>query len=118
LIHKRRSTDGDKVIVTFEIPRSIWAEHIHLVGDFNHWDRESLPFRRTREGDWQIELEMETGSEHRFGYLLDGAHWRYDWHADKYVPSPNGGFDSVVVAAVPGPPTLAQSLGNIIDLIE
>jgi hypothetical protein len=28
-------------------------------------------------------------------------HWRYDWHADKYAPNPQGGFDTIVVAAVP-----------------
>lgn len=104
MIHKRLSASG-KVIVTFEIPGSIWAERINLVGDFNDWNPDTLFFRRNREGTWQIELELEPGSEYRFRYLLDGDQWRDDWHADKFVPNPHGGYDSVVVARVePEPP--------------
>jgi 1,4-alpha-glucan branching enzyme len=88
------------MIVTFEIPGTIWAERINLVGDFNNWDHENLPFRHNRQGNWEIEVEMDLGAEYRFRYLLDGTHWRYDWHADKYAPNPDGGYDSIVVAKV------------------
>jgi 1,4-alpha-glucan branching enzyme len=100
MIDKRPATSSDKVIVRFEVPGTIWTERINLVGDFNNWDRESLPFRRNRGGNWHIELELDAGDEYRFCYLLDGVHWRYDWHADKYAPNPHGGYDSIVVAAI------------------
>jgi hypothetical protein len=102
MIHKRRSPDTGKVIVIFEIPGTIWAERINLVGDFNDWDPESLPFRQNRQGNWEVELELEAGGEYRFRYLLDGEHWRDDWHADSHVPNPFGGYDSLVIAEVPG----------------
>jgi 1,4-alpha-glucan branching enzyme len=108
MIHKRHSPHPSKTIVTFEIPDTIWAERINLVGDFNDWDTTSLPFRRSREGNWQIELHLDSGLEYRFGYLLDGIHWRYDWHADKYAPNSQGGFDTIVVAAVPLSPTASE----------
>jgi len=101
MIHKRHSPNEGKVIVIFEIPGTVWAERINLVGDFNDWDHESLPFRRNREGNWQIEMELDTGREYHFRYLLDGEHWRDDWHADKYVPNPHGSYDSIVIAEVP-----------------
>ena len=101
MIHKRRSPNPGKVLVTFEIPGTIWAERISLLGDFNDWDPDSLPFQRTREGDWQIELELEAGRKYSFRYLLDGEHWRDDWHADSHVPNPHGGYNSVVFAEVP-----------------
>jgi len=101
MIRKRRAPDEGKVIVTFEIPGTIWAESINLAGDFNNWDRESLPFQRNREGNWQIELELEAGREYRFRYLLDGDQWRDDWHADKHGPNPNGGYDSIIIAEAP-----------------
>lgn len=100
MIRKRRSSTPGKVIVTFEIPGSIWAERINLVGDFNDWDRESLPFRQNRQGDWEIELELDAGCEYRFRYLMDGEHWRDDWHADGHVPNPYGSYDTVVIAEV------------------
>jgi 1,4-alpha-glucan branching enzyme len=101
MIHKRSSLNKGKVIVTFEIPGSIWAERINLVGDFNDWDQESLPFRQNREGNWEIELELEAGRGYRFRYLLDGEHWRDDWHADSYAPNPYGSHDSIIIAKVP-----------------
>ena len=96
MIRKRYSTDR-KMIVIFEIPGTIWAECVNLVGDFNNWDRASLPFRRGRDENWRVEVEIDPGREYRFRYLLDGAHWRYDWHADTYAPNSDGGYDSIIV---------------------
>ncbi len=98
MIHKRPSTDAGKVVVTCEIPGSIWADQIHLVGDFNRWDRESLPFRPTRQETWQVELELNRGGEYRFRYLIDGLQWRSDCHADLHKLGSDGVFDSVVIA--------------------
>jgi hypothetical protein len=96
MIRKRPSPNKGKVIVTFEIPGMIWAERINLVGDFNDWDPQSLPFRQNRQGVWQVELELEAGRKYSFRYLLDGQHWR-----DGYEPNPYGGYNSIVVARVP-----------------
>jgi 1,4-alpha-glucan branching enzyme len=101
MIRKRRSPRKGKVLITFEIPGTLWAERITLVGDFNNWDRDSLPFQVNRQGDWQIELELDEGKEYSFRYLLDGRDWRDDWQADKFEPNPYGGYNSIVVAEVP-----------------
>ncbi len=98
MIYKRPSTDEGKILITFEIPGSVWADQIHLVGDFNNWDREGLPFRLTRQDTWQVELELDRGGEYRFRYLIDGHHWRSDRHADLYMLGPDGVLDSVVIA--------------------
>jgi 1,4-alpha-glucan branching enzyme len=100
MIHKRRSLNPGKIIITFEIPGTVWAERINLVGEFNGWDPASLPLQQNRDGDWQIELELDEGREYRFRYILDGQHWRDDWYADKFVPNPYGGHDSVVIAHI------------------
>ncbi|MFN2226206.1 MAG: isoamylase early set domain-containing protein [Anaerolineae bacterium] len=97
MITKRPSTAEGKIVVTFEIHGSIWADQIHLVGDFNDWNRESLPFRHTRQEAWRIELELEEGREYRFRYLVDGAHWRSDRHADLHTGGADGLLDSVVL---------------------
>jgi hypothetical protein len=49
MIRKQPSSNANKVIVTFEIPGSIWADRIYLVGDFDDWDVHSLPFRYNRQ---------------------------------------------------------------------
>ncbi len=98
MIYKRPSTDEGKILITFEIPGSVWADQIHLVGDFNNWDREGLPFQLTRQDTWQVELELDRGGEYRFRYLIDGHHWHSDRHADLYMLGPDGMLDSVVIA--------------------
>jgi 1,4-alpha-glucan branching enzyme len=32
------------------------AEEIHLIGDFNHWDRHSHPLKKKDNGDWELFL--------------------------------------------------------------
>ena len=98
MIHKRPSSDEGKVVITFEIPGSVWANQIHLVGDLNDWDAESLPFRYNGRDDWQVEVELERGRQVRFRYLIDGVHWRSDRHADLYALGTDGLLDSVVIA--------------------
>ncbi|MGD9316884.1 MAG: isoamylase early set domain-containing protein [Anaerolineae bacterium] len=97
MIHKRRSAHEGKLVITFEIPGSVWADTIHLVGDFNGWDRRSLPFGHNRRDNWQVEVELEGGREYRFRYLVDGVDWRTDRHADRQTSGEDGFYDSVVV---------------------
>ncbi|MFQ5576802.1 MAG: isoamylase early set domain-containing protein [Anaerolineae bacterium] len=103
MIHKKPSADGQQVIVTFEIPGTIWAERINLVGDFNDWDQDNIPFQRNRRDNWQVELALPVGHEYRFRYLFDGRHWRDEWQADKYIPNNHGSFDSIIVTTLPSP---------------
>jgi 1,4-alpha-glucan branching enzyme len=98
MIHKTPSLDENKVIVTFEIPGTVWADRINLVGDFNDWDRENLPFRHNREDNWYVKVELDRGREYRFRYLINGDYWGYDWHADKHVLGDDGSSDSIIVA--------------------
>jgi 1,4-alpha-glucan branching enzyme len=96
MIEKRPSPNSGKVIVYFEIPGTIWADRINLVGDFNDWNEESLPLSRNRRGDWHTELELDAGREYRFRYLFNGHEWRDEFLADKFTPNAFGSFDSVV----------------------
>ena len=101
MIHKRPSSDKDRVIVIFEIPGSVWADQIHLVGDFNDSDRESLPFQHNGQDNRQVEVELDQGCEYRFRYLVDGDQWRSEWHADRHIAGDDGTYDSVVIAQLP-----------------
>lgn len=100
MIHKRRAQAKGKIIVRFEIPGSIWAEKINLVGDFNDWDETSLPFRHNRQGNWEIELMLEADCEYRFRYLFDDTEWSDELQADRFVPNAYGSHDSVVVTTL------------------
>jgi len=98
MITKSPSSDPNKVRVRFDLPSSIWADHINLVGEFNDWNRTSHPLARDRDGgNWYIVVELEKGKEYQFRYLANDSDWHNDWKADKYVPNIHGGTNSVVV---------------------
>jgi 1,4-alpha-glucan branching enzyme len=101
MIHKQSSANENKVIVTFEIPGSIWADQIHLVGDFNGWDRHALPFHYNRRENWEVQLELDKGHEYRFRYLIDEEDWGTEWQEDRHVMGSDGADDSIVIARVP-----------------
>lgn len=92
---KRRKTCK----VTFRLPRIAApdAKAVCIVGDFNGWSIYASPMKRLRTGDFTITLEVEPGREYQFRYLIDEDRWENDWNADKYVKSPYGSDNSVVI---------------------
>lgn len=96
MIIRNPSPKPSKVLVTFQVPATIWAETVHLVGDFNDWSRHADPLKRTTSGMWEVVMELEVERAFQFRYLVDGNHWQNDWNADRYVPNPFGGDNSVI----------------------
>jgi 1,4-alpha-glucan branching enzyme len=91
-------TDGKPVArVTFSLPNCIWAGTIHLVGDFNDWNRTSHPLHQDRDGTWTITIDLELGHAYQFRYLRDGQDWMNDCKADAYVYNLYGSHNFVVV---------------------
>jgi len=75
------------------------AEKIALVGDFNEWDNKSTLLKKTKSGKFSATLDLETGKEYQFRYLIDEKLWENDWAADNYVPN-NLTFEENSVVAV------------------
>lgn len=82
--------------VTFTLPEAVKAESVYLVGDFNGWDEKATPMKRLKSGYFTVTLELEKDREYQFRYLVNDTEWHNDWHADKYVPNPFSGDNSVV----------------------
>lgn len=66
--------DNQKVTVLFRLPAQIWADCIHLVGDFNNWSTSATPMRRS-EQYWEAALTVPVGSTCYYAYLVDGKYW-------------------------------------------
>lgn len=96
MINKNDGANQKTVRVTFEIPPYLWANTVHLVGDFNNWSLESMPLDHFGDNGWQITLELERDKSYQYRYLLDGSDWANDSNADRYVHNPFGGENSVV----------------------
>lgn len=96
----KKCSDFDKIQVTFSLPATIWADTIHLVGDFNNWDTNNIPLQLS-ENDWSVSLELEAGNIYRYHYLIDGTEWNNDWHSDGYVAGINGSGFSIIDTRIP-----------------
>jgi len=99
MIHKEIDCQNEKPIlyVTFTIPGSIWADTIHLVGDFNDWNQSSHPLAHTREEKWSITVPLEPSKAYQFRYLINGNRWINDDNADAYVRSFTGSDNFLVI---------------------
>ena len=99
MITKDYSVDnrGTMAKVSFALPDSLWATTIHLVGDFNGWDRASHQFRRGRDGQWTITVELEIGHVYQFRYLLDGRNWMNEEGADGFLTNRYGGENGLII---------------------
>jgi hypothetical protein len=91
VIIKQRDEHDHQVLVTFELPASIWAERITVVGDFNDWDPTAHPLVQTRDNEnWHITLALQPNRTYRFRYLIDGRQWSNELHADGYASTEDG----------------------------
>jgi hypothetical protein len=46
------------------------ASSILLVGDFNNWKIGETPLKKAKTGIWSVSLDLETGKDYRFRYLM------------------------------------------------
>ena len=86
--------------VTFRLPKlaAPSAKDVRLVGDFNEWNTASATaLKKLSNGEFTVTVELETGREYGFKYLIDGQKWENHWNADKYVHNAHGSDDSVVI---------------------
>lgn len=72
------------------------ASSVLLVGDFNNWQVGETPLKKAKTGTWSVTLDLETGKEYQFRYLIDGTNWENDHEADKFAPSGLGSENSVL----------------------
>jgi hypothetical protein len=100
MIYKTASPRHSRVRVTFELPASLWADRIYVVGDFNDWNATATPLRQERDGVWRAVVDLPVGPHYEFRYLIDGR-WSTDLHADGCVPNAHGSSNSVVETVPP-----------------
>jgi 1,4-alpha-glucan branching enzyme len=96
---QKRYLKGKKCRVKFILEKELCpgAGTVHLVGDFNQWDKQASPMHRQKDGSFSLFLNLRTGREYHFRYLIDSILWETDWHADKHVPTIFGDSENSVV---------------------
>jgi len=85
--------------VTFRISKEAvdGASTVHIVGEFNDWDKNATPMKRLKTGDFVATVDMDVGREYQYRFLLNNTTWINDAQADKYVPSHYRDVDNSVI---------------------
>lgn len=87
--------------VTFRVPAEIGVNHkiAHVLGDFNDWDKNANRMKKlVKDGSFSLIIDLETGKDYEFKYLLDGEIWLNDESADKQVTTHFGDSSNSVVS--------------------
>lgn len=85
--------------VGFKLPKeqAAGAAKANLVGDFNNWNETSDEMNSLKDGSFSFNLDLETGRNYQFRYLLDGTTWVNDEAADAYEASGFGDAQNSVI---------------------
>ncbi len=85
--------------VTFKAVNSVVkdAASVHLVGDFNDWDKDATPMTKLKGGGFSLTVDLPVGQEYQYRFLIDGERWENDWDAEKYAFNPYANADNSVV---------------------
>ena len=89
-IKKKYQTDRPVCMVTFTISAETSKKfnNAHLVGDFNNWNTHVTQMKKMKkDGSFAVTIELVTGNEYEFRYLLDDNFWTNEPEADKLVPT-------------------------------
>lgn len=102
-LKKAYSADAKKCKVTFIVEKeaSQGASSVSIAGDFNSWSSTATPLKKAKDGSFSVTIELESGKEYQYRYLIDGSRWENDWKADKYIPAPFSNTENSVVICIP-----------------
>ena len=96
-LKKTYSKSKEKCKVTFSFPENN-AKNVCVVGDFNEWDVNATPMKKSKQG-FSATVELDSGRSYQYRYFVDGERWENDNSAEDFVPSPYFDSQNCVVKA-------------------
>ena len=70
------------------------AQSVLLAGDFNSWDPQAHPMKKSSDGLWKININLSPG-RYEYRFLVDGE-WCNDPQCESYAPNPFGEDNCVI----------------------
>jgi 1,4-alpha-glucan branching enzyme len=85
--------------VTFRVKKEMGngAKQLHVVGEFNKWDKGATPMKSYKNGTFATTIDLDTNKKYQFRYLADGEVWLNDNEADAFIHSPYGNCENSVI---------------------
>ena len=73
MVRKMASPEVNHVCVLFELPSSLWADRVFVVGDFNQRSPTRTPLVQASDGAWRATLDLPAGQQytqhgHKFNF--------------------------------------------------
>lgn len=86
--------------VTFRLSPDVadGGKKAYVVGDFNNWKTNATPMQELKDGSFKVTMDLESGRDYQYRYLIDGERWTNDGDADRYEYSEFGGTENCVVS--------------------
>jgi 1,4-alpha-glucan branching enzyme len=72
------------------------ATHVSLAGSFNHWAKDELTMKHTRDDDWLIEIPMLPHGKYYYRFFIDDKMWMEDIENPLREPDGISSFYSVL----------------------
>ena len=89
-----------KIVFRVDAAEVKGAKKVQLLGDFNNWNLSTEPMNMLKSNDFTATLELESGKEYQFRYLVDGVDWKNDSEADHFVANEFGAENGVISTLV------------------
>lgn len=86
-----KKTGNKRATFTIMAPE---AQSVQLAGDFNSWDTNSHPLKKSSDGLWKRTLTLSPGT-YEYRFLVDGQ-WQNDPQCESYIPNPFGEDNCVI----------------------
>lgn len=85
-----------KVSFKIDASEADGATTAHLVGSFNEWDQTACEMKALKSGEFSVSLDLESGKEYQFRYLLDGTKWINESEADAQQTNEFGEMNDIL----------------------
>jgi 1,4-alpha-glucan branching enzyme len=97
-IKKKYLDSKPECSVTFKLAKGNVnsANEVNLVGEFNNWDLQSTPMKKSKNGDFSVTVKLSNEQNYQFRYLIDKKEWINEPEADQFIPNGFQGDNSVV----------------------
>jgi Glycogen recognition site of AMP-activated protein kinase len=94
MVYKTNSSVPGHVRVVFELPGTLWADRVFVVGNFDQGQPRQIPLQPLADR-WQAALDLPAGQQYHFHYSVDGE-WRTEYQADGFVNNAGKAPDSLL----------------------
>ncbi len=72
------------------------ADKVQILGDFNKWKTSTKGMNKLKSGDFSQTLELESGKEYQFRYLINGEIWVNEPEADGMASNEFNSENSII----------------------